>query len=83
MFDARGAEFVTILFPVNRFVVDLERYEDDTREPMAAKGQGVIYTRTTDGRPLRNPPITAEREALLDRYSQPHHAALTRLVEEA
>ena len=29
-------------------MVDPERFEDDAREPMAARGQGVVYTRTSD-----------------------------------
>jgi N-formylglutamate amidohydrolase len=83
LFDIREPEFATVVFPVSRFVVDPERFEDDGQEPMAERGQGVIYTRTTDDRPLRIPPTAAEREALLDRYYRPHHAQLTRLVEEA
>jgi N-formylglutamate amidohydrolase len=63
--------------------VDPERFDDDAKEPMAERGQGVIYTRTTDGSPLRNPPTDAERDELLDRYYRPHHAQLTRRVEEA
>jgi N-formylglutamate amidohydrolase len=69
LFDHRGPpEFATVRFPVSRFVVDPERFEDDAQEPMAARGQGAIYTRTTDARSLRNPPTAAERDALLDCY---------------
>ena len=40
---------------LSRFVFDPERFIDDDRESTAAMGQGVVYTRTTDGRPLRHP----------------------------
>lgn len=39
--------------PVSRLVVDLERYTDDTLEPRAAVGQGVIYTHDSQGQRVR------------------------------
>ena len=64
---------------VSRLVVDPERFPDDADEPMATVGQGVVYTRTTDGRALRaDDPV--ERERLVGRYYRPYHAALTELV---
>ncbi len=65
---------------LSRLVVDPERFPDDASEPMAALGQGAVYTRTTDGRPMRGPD-PARREDLLARYFIPYHAALTALVE--
>lgn len=72
-----------VVFPVSRFVVDPERFEDDSAEPMAARGMGVIYTRTSHGLPLRATPSAQRRAALLARYYRPHHDALTRHVEAA
>jgi N-formylglutamate amidohydrolase len=73
----------TVAFPVSRLVVDPERFTDDTQEPMAMKGMGVIYTRTAGGQPLRGIPFPAERERLLARFYEPHHAALTTAVAVA
>ena len=50
---------------------------------MARKGMGVVYTRTSSGRPLRRPPSAAQRLALLARFYEPHHAALTTAVDRA
>lgn len=71
-----------IIFPVSRLVVDVERFEDDSDEPMSEQGMGVIYTTTSDLKPLRNPPRPAEREALLARFYRPHHRQLERLVDK-
>lgn len=76
LFMLPPGEAATVRFPVSRLVVDPERFVDDAREPMAARGMGVIYTRTSDGRPLRDPPADEERHALLRRFYEPHHRAL-------
>lgn len=73
----------TVTFPVSRLVVDSERFTDDDREPMAQKGMGVVYTRTSDGRPLRRMPSPEEHARLLARFYDPHHAALTAVVATA
>ena len=65
---------------VSRLVVDPERFPDDAAEPMAAAGQGAVYTRTSRGAPLRDAD-PAERARLMDRWYVPYHAALSGLVE--
>ena len=60
---------------VSRLVVDVERYEDDAREPCAKVGMGATYVRTTDGLVLRS--LSPERRAaLLEAHYRPHHRRL-------
>jgi N-formylglutamate deformylase len=65
--------------PVSRLVVDVERFADDALEPMHARGMGAVYTKTHNGGVLRT--SMHSREALLQRYYHPHHAALHQAVE--
>lgn len=81
LFVPPGAEPNTVSCAVNRFVVDVERFLDDDREPMARVGMGAIYTRTTDGSALRRPLTSAEEQQLLDSYYHPHHQHLANTVD--
>jgi len=72
-----GVFFVNRL---SRLVVDPERFRDDAREPMSACGMGAVYTRTSDGAPLRQGLTVAKRETLLSRYYDPCALAFERLV---
>ena len=69
-----------IVFPTSRLVVDPERFLDDNQEVMAARGMGVIYTRTSGGEPLRVPPSPEERGRLIDRFYRPHHRRQSKAV---
>ena len=83
LFSAYTASFASaVAFPVNRLVVDPERFPDDNEEPMASHGMGAVYLRMLDGSPLRNPLHQGERQKLLDTYYFPHHQRLTRRVEQ-
>lgn len=64
----------------SRLLIDPERFPDDAKEPMARVGQGAVYTRTTDGAPLR---VLApgERQRLMDAYYWPYTTALAGLVD--
>lgn len=72
-----------VVFPVSRLVVDPERFVDDAQEVMAAKGMGVVYTRTSDGRLLRRALSPESRRQLIRRFYEPHHEKLTRMVNDA
>jgi N-formylglutamate deformylase len=78
-----GAEASRLIFPVSRLVCDPERFADDAREPMAAKGMGAVYTKTSDGRPLRASLQPDERQRILDVYYYPHQREIERLVRSA
>ena len=69
-----------IVVPWTRLFCDVERFEDDLKEPMSAYGQGMYYTRTYDARPLRTD-TPAGRQAALQVY-RAHHAALTAAVDD-
>jgi N-formylglutamate deformylase len=66
---------------VSRFVVDPERFEDDSQEIMAARGMGVLYTHGCNLKKIRRPLTNTEREQLLSDYYRPYHADLTNRVE--
>jgi len=83
LFEFDGDSVARIRFPVSRLVVDPERFEDDAREVMAAKGLGVLYERGHDGSRLRNAISGARRAWYLDRWYRPHHAALEIAVDTA
>jgi N-formylglutamate deformylase len=72
----------TVRFPVSRLVVDPERFLDDSKEPMAAKGMGIIYAKTSDGKPLRRPMRPGDRSELINAYYIPHQEQLSRAVRE-
>lgn len=58
--------------PVSRIVVDVERYDDDNKEEMAAVGRGVLYTHDHNGLKIRESLSKLRREELLSRYYRPH-----------
>lgn len=70
-----------VVFNLSRFIVDPERFEDDSQEIMAQRGMGVIYRSTTDQKPLRRE-LTAEERAELIGYYHYHHQLLTEMTEK-
>ena len=81
LFDCSQA--AKVIFPVSRLVVDPERFLDDSEEPMDKIGMGVVYTKTSTGRPLRRSLTGPARQELIEQYYHPHHRALTDAVSEA
>ena len=68
--------------PINRVVVDLERYTNDDIEDKAVFGQGVIYSHNTLGEQIRRKLSNRERSLLLDNYYRPWHLNLELNVEQ-
>jgi len=72
---------------VSRIVVDVERYEDDSKEEMAAVGRGAIYTHDHNQIEIRKRLSGPHREELLAQYYWPHwrelraHAAGSILID--
>lgn len=71
-----------VRFPWSRLLVDVERFVDDEREPMAARGRGVIYLCDRRGKRLREFPNGGLRERLIGLYHA-HHAKLQAAVDAA
>jgi N-formylglutamate amidohydrolase len=82
LFPTTPVEVGRVIFPLSRLVCDVERFPSDENEPMAARGMGVSYTRTSVGEVLRVQPDAVERQALLDRWYWPHHSTLQHLVND-
>ena len=82
LFPVTPVEAGRVVFPISRLICDVERFPSDEDEPMATRGMGVIYTRTSNGDLLRAQPDPATRQSLLDRWYWPHHSKLERLVND-
>jgi N-formylglutamate amidohydrolase len=80
LFPLTPVEVGRVVFPISRLICDVERFPLDEDEPMAARGMGVIYTRTSLGEVLRAQPNAADRQSLVDRWYWPHHSKLKRMV---
>lgn len=75
---------------VSRYVVDLNRAEDDVDRdavrghpsPRPTPSRGIVWRSTTDGTPVLERPLThAELEARLTTHYRPYHRALAEEVE--
>jgi N-formylglutamate amidohydrolase len=83
LFDYQFEPVHRIVFPVSRLVLDPERFSDDALEPMAKKGMGVVYMKTSDGRPLRHPGFIPTKTELIEEFYLPHHKELDTIVAES
>ncbi len=72
-------KFDSVVSQVSRLIVDVERFRDDSLEPMAKKGQGAVYVATGQGLVLRDHD-EAYREQLLRTYYDTHHSAFNLAV---
>ena len=82
LFPITPVEAGRVIFPLSRLICDVERFPSDENEPMAARGMGVTYTRTSMGGVLRAQPDPADRQKCLDRWYWPHHLKLEHLVKD-
>jgi N-formylglutamate amidohydrolase len=82
LFPVTPFEAGRVVFPASRLVCDVERFPSDEDEPMAARGMGAFYTRTSMDGILRPPPDSATRQLLLDRWYWPHRSKLERMVSD-
>ena len=67
-----------IEFPASRLLVDVERFHNDSEEPMSQQGMGMIYVKTHNGKDLRH--NGNSRHKLFQKYYLPHHAKLEKAV---
>jgi N-formylglutamate deformylase len=81
LFAPTPFEAARVVFPISRLVCDVERFLDDAEEPMATRGMGAVYVRTTEGLPLRNHLVASERARIIDCWYRPHHQRLTQSVD--
>jgi N-formylglutamate deformylase len=91
LFDSAPAHGATLLVArYSRFVVDLNRAEDDIDaatvrdhpSPRASQPRGVVWRLATDGRPLMKRPLSyAAFERRLERCYRPYHDVLARELE--
>jgi N-formylglutamate amidohydrolase len=82
LFPLTPVEAGRVVFPISRLICDVERFPSDEDEPMASRGMGVIYTRTSMRHTLRAQPDPTTRQSLLERWYWPHHSKLERMVND-
>lgn len=83
LFGSLASPAQTVRAPVSRLVVDVERFASNDEEPMAARGMGAVYTRTSHLQPLRRPLAAVEHDDLMCLYYWPHHVRFEAAVAEA
>jgi N-formylglutamate amidohydrolase len=65
----------------SRVWLDVERFRDPEHEEMSAAGMGVVYERTSDGKPLRDSWTDDVSNEVLGRYDT-YHDRLKREIKE-
>ncbi len=81
IFGGTNASALVVATNFSRLVVDVERFEQDIEESMAAWGMGAVYSSSSTGKRLRRDLSASEREDLLSTYYRPHHEHLTLCVD--
>lgn len=70
-----------IMSKISRVVVDIERFENESEEPMSKVGMSALYTRTSGGSLLRN--ISQENKEVLGKAYKDYHTAFLELVNDS
>ena len=65
LFASDAPETQVVRGAVSRLVADVERFEVEEHEPMAARGMGAIHSVSSSLNPMRRPLHAVDREALL------------------
>lgn len=71
----------SIVSSISRTVLDIERFEKDEDEPMSKVGMSALYTKTSDGKILRN--ISEENRNKLNNLYKEYHNSFRGLVDES
>ena len=79
LFTAKDAK--RVVFPYSRLICDVERFEDDSQEPMSRFGMGVCYEKTTEGQALKEVSFL-ERLHIINTLYRPHHQKLYESCQE-
>ena len=80
LFDIDSVQKITAKY--SRLICDVERFPDDTMEPMAQKGQGVFYTRFDDGTVFRESMLRSKvKEEIYDVYHQKFTDVVNRMLD--
>ena len=75
-----STETERIIFKYSRIFCDPERFSDDSQEPMAKVGMGVLYEKTDDNQIMRI--ISSDlRDRILSEYYFKHHYNLNNAVK--
>jgi N-formylglutamate deformylase len=74
------ADTTKLIFPYSRVFCDVERL-DDANEVMFSVGRGFYYTKTDDGKLLREN-LYGFKEIIYNEYYTAHHEELTRIVDD-
>ncbi len=74
-------EALKCIFPYSRLYCDVERFRADKDEPMAKKGMGVCYTRSSFGKKFRD--VDEQEKAFIkSTFYDEHHRYFTDLVSD-
>lgn len=70
-----------VVAPFSRIFCDVERFANNSHEPMAKFGMGALYEKTDNGKALRK--VSQElRDNIIEKYYLKHHEKLNSVIKE-